>query len=752
MRKHMQTVPKILTSINCRDVNFDEIFKNVKVINNAKKRVSKNTEYYFYCGGGYDTESTTVLDDNSQPKFAFVYHVQIMLNGFYITTRYIDDITDFFLSLSEHLKQKGDNAKLIIWIANLSHEWAFFKKQLAKTGNLKIFAKSKRQILKITVCDNIELRECIGLFGVSLSDIAKKHTTTQKLKGDLDYTLYRTPETELTQQDSHYMYNDVKILDELSYKAFEIYTKQGQKIPLTKTGALRNKCKSKIKNMKSVYESNEKLLPNSIDDYIKMRKFLYNGGLCGGNTFYNGKKLNDVVCCDLTSDYPAQMLHEMFPSGELVELEKPAEIVKYAWHNYIVDVTFSYISAKSIHCSVSEVKVVNAKHMMHAVKNNGKIMYAENVRLMLNEVDMKTLKMMYDLGSVKINRAWYFTKSSKIPRFLYDCITEDYQTKNELKKQGLTETLEYILSKQNVNSYYGMCATRLYDCNYTYNMNDSSFISETTGDSELDKLIAEGLTSTERYSELKQQQYEKLKSKVWLNTYIAYWTTSYARYILCQFISKYPDLIIQYDTDSIYFCVDTDICDKERVEELQRDIEEYNNRILLKNKRLFKNNSNFETLGQWDIGKPNKHFKTLGAKRYIYEKEDGTIKTVVAGLVKGTLQKQASENGTDVFDFFNDYMTIATTISEKLASVYNDDDNGFQEVTDYQGKTSRVKVGTYHALYNIEFTLTLAHDITQLLSAMDIEKALPYSQRVVTQAVNKILESEENEKNLHKQK
>lgn len=752
MRKHMQTGQRILTSINCCDVDFNEVFKDVKIINNSKKRVSKNTEYYFNCGGGYDTESTTVLDENKQPKFAFVYHVQIMLNGFYITTRYIDDITDFLISLSEYLKQKDDGAKLIIWIANLSHEWAFFKKQLAKTGALKIFAKSKRQILKITVCDNIELRECIGLFGVSLSDIAKKHTTTQKLKGDLDYSLYRTPETQLTEQDTHYMYNDVKILDELSYKAFEIYTKQGQKIPLTKTGALRNKCKSKIKNMKSVYESNEKLLPNSIDDYIKMRKYLYNGGLCGGNTFFNGKKLNKVVCCDLTSDYPAQMLHEMFPSGELVELEKPSEITKFTWHNYIIDVTFSFISAKSVHCSVAEVKVVNAKNMKHAVKNNGKIMYAENVRLMLNEVDMKTLKMMYDLGSVKINRAWYFTKSSRIPRFLYDCITEDYQTKNELKKQGLTETLEYILSKQNVNSYYGMCATRLYDCNYTYDVNDCSFISETTGDSELDKLIAEGLTNTERYIELRQQQYEKLKSKVWLNTYIAYWTTSFARNILCQFISKYPDLIIQYDTDSIYFCVDTDICDSERVEALQKDIQEYNDRILLKNKRLFKNNSNFETLGQWDIGKPNKHFKTLGAKRYIYEKDDGTIKTVVAGLVKGTLQKQANENGTDVFDFFNDYMTIATTNSEKLASVYNDDEKGFYDVTDYQGNTASVNVGTYHALYNIEFTLTLAHDITQLLSAMDIEKALPYSQRTVTQAVKKILESEKNEKNLHKQK
>lgn len=749
MNQTMQREQNHLISTNCHNINFDDVFECVNVINNARKRVSKNTEYYFECGGGYDTESTTVLDKDKSPLYAFVYHVQIMINGHYITTRYIDDITDFFINLSDFLRQKNDKAKLIIWVANLSHEWAFFKKQLAKTGDLKIFAKSKRQILKITVCDNIELRECIGLFGVSLSDIAEKHTETKKLKGDLDYTLYRTPKTPLTESDNKYMYNDVKILDELSYKAFDIYTKKAQKIPLTKTGALRNKCKSKIKNMGKIYELNDKLLPNNVDDYVKMRRFLYNGGLCGGNTFFNGKKLDNVVCCDLTSDYPAQMLHNMFPGGELVELEKPSDIVNYSWHNYILDITFSYIESKTIHCSVSETKVMNGKAIKNAVKNNGKLMYAENVRLMLNEVDLKTLKLMYNLGDVKINRAWYFTKSSKIPQYLHDCIIEDYETKNELKKQGLTETLEYLLSKQNVNSYYGMCATRLYDCNYSFDINDTSMINETTGDAELDELISKGLTNTAKYKELKQIQYEKLKSKVWLNPYIAYWTTSYARYILCYFISKYPDLIIQYDTDSIYFCIDTKICDEKRVEMLQNDIAEYNKKILLKNTFLFKSNPNFKTLGQWDIGEPYKHFKTLGAKRYIYEKQDGKIKTVVAGLVKGTLQKQAIENNIDVFDFFNDYMTIATTNSEKLASVYNDDNIGLQPVTDYQGNTANVYIGTYHALYNIEFTLALAHDLTQLLSAMEIEKALPYDNRIVTNAVKKIMESERNEKHLH---
>lgn len=731
-----------LTSINCNDVNeknVSEIFKNVDIINNAKKRVSKNTEFYFCCGGGYDTESTTILNDDKTPAFAFVYHVQIMINNIYITARNINDITRFFKIVSEYLKTIHDTAKLIVWVANLSHEWAFFKKQLAQISDLKIFAKSKRQILKITVNENIEFRECIGLFGVSLSDIAEKHTKTQKLKGDLDYSLYRHAETPLTFEEQQYCYNDVKILDELSHVAFEMYTKQSLKIPLTKTSALRNKCKSRIKNMKSVYQQNEMLLPEAITEYVEMRRFLYNGGLSGCNTFYIGKLLHNVICCDLTSDYPAQMLHNMFPAGQLIKLQNPSDIIHYSYNNYIIDITFSYVKSKSVHCSIAETKILNAIHIKHAVKNNGKIMYAENVRLMLNEIDIQSLKMMYILGESKINRAWYFTKSAKIPKHLSDCICEDYQLKNELKQAGKTETLEYMLSKQNVNSYYGMSATRLYDCNYTYSNDDVSMISETTDNAELDKLIKNGLTDTVKYRELKQKQYEKLKKNVWLNPYVAYWTTSYARFILCTFISKYPDLIIQYDTDSLYFCIDENIVDKTRVEMLKHDISEYNLKIKMKNDFLFKHNEHFSTLGQWDIDKPVRNFKTLGAKRYIYEKYDGKIKTVVAGLVKGTLEKQAKENNVDIFDFFNDKMSISDVNSKKLADVYNDDIIGVQRVTDYNGSAIDVEIGTYHALYAIEFNLMLATDIIQLLSAMDIEKALPYDNRVVTNALKKML-------------
>ena len=64
------------------------------------------------------------------------------------------------------------NAKLIVWDANLKFEYSFFKHILRKYIT-KIFAKSKTDILMFNVLNHLEFRECLGVFGKSLEEIAK---------------------------------------------------------------------------------------------------------------------------------------------------------------------------------------------------------------------------------------------------------------------------------------------------------------------------------------------------------------------------------------------------------------------------------------------------------------------------------------------------------------------------------------------------------------------------------------------------
>lgn len=675
---------------------------DVKLICNKKRRTCKS-ETYLYTGGGYDTESTTILNEENKPVCAFVYHVQIHINGNYFYMRQLDLIVPFFRALSEKIKEYKNavnQPKLIIWVANLSHEWSFFKRQLALIGITDSFAKEERQPLKIEIDNTIQFRECIGLFGRSLAHIAEQNTETQKLKGDLDYTKIRTSETPLTNEEYQYCKNDVKILDELSYIAFEKFTKQGLKIPMTQTGILRQKCKNAIKNIKFEYNNNLQLMPESEELYYQFRRFLYNGGLSGSSALWVNEILSGVKCADITSDYPAQINHCQFPNGELKEID-PKNVAEYKRYFRIFDVQIGTMKATTPHAIFSRHKILNPNSIENAIFFNGKIRYINNVRIMINDIDLKALLKVYEFEEFKILRCWYFTKKSKAPKFLLECMNDDYKIKCTLKREGKSDTKEYAERKANVNSYYGMTATKLYSeiCQFDENAKD---LKRNKSD----------------------ETYSKKREKIWLNPYIAYWCTSYARKILIDLIAKYPELIVQYDTDSIYY-----LSNKKRSKDLEKDLQKYNLRMKLLNNNMF-NDEMFNDLGAWDIDeKPFKRFKCLGAKRYIYETESGKIKPVVAGLPKQAFLDYTKSNNIDPFEFFKNNMTLDRVVSTKLASAYYDGDEKYIKEVDYLGVESIVKVGTYHALYNIDFTMSVNKVLIDLSETIKQSYAYPEKYR-----------------------
>ena len=724
-----------ITADNCKNV-IAAALSDVQICCN-KKRKSKKAEYYLRCGGGYDTESTTVTDDNDKPKYAFIYHVQMMINGQYMYFYDVSLIPLFFQLLCEQVQQlqkPKEKCKLIIWVANLAHEYAFIKRQLNKVGISDIFAKTERQPLKIVLNDAVEMRECIGLFGNSLADVANKYTTTKKLKGDLDYNLIRLPQlTTLTDTEQKYCYNDVKILDELSSVAFEKFTDKGLKIPMTNTGILRQKCKNAIYNIKWEYRKNEKLMPQNEYDYYIMRRYMYAGGLSGTSPIYCGKKINSAKAADLTSDYPAQINQQLYPAGQLLEVN-PDQLHRFKDKFKIVLFTCD-LRPLTKHAIISKHKVINmygtvdcpfTEQCKNVLVVNGKVLYGDNICLMCNDVDLTALSELYKFNNIKVYRSWIFTDKARPPKFLLQCMNNDYLAKQQLKASGQKDTVVYMEKKIAVNSYYGMCATRLYDCVYEY-------------DEDIDD-IAENAADL---------SYSQRREKMWLSPYIAYWCTSYARAILIHYIGKYPDLILQYDTDSLYYITDTDIVPKERIQQLEDDLTLYNKRIEQKNRHIFKNDSHFLDLGAWEIDDFNYiGFKGLGAKRYLLQYPDKHFKPVVAGMVKSSFDEYLQQTGKDAYEVFDSDLTISKVISKKLASQYYDGKtktviiNGkekkvpdyeaapqLEKVTDYQGHTAVIEIGTYHALYSIDFSIQDLTDYIEMCENIEQEKALPVQYR-----------------------
>jgi hypothetical protein len=205
-------------------------------------------------------------------------------------------------------------------------------------------------------------------------------------------------------------------------------------------------------------------------------------------------------------------------------------------------------------------------------------------------------------------------------------------------------------------------------------------------------------------------------------------------------IAKYPRVIVQYDTDSLYYRTDLP-----ESKDFERDLLKWNTRKEMQNNSLFEHNKHFKTLGQWEIEKDEyKNFKCLGAKRYLLETQDGKIKPVVAGLPKQAFKDYCKKNNVNPFKIFDNDLVLNKVDSTKLASAYFDGDTQYKRVTDYTGFTDIVEVGTYHALYDTDFTMKMAAEYIALSQALQEEKALPPQYRFLENVSRETFEGVDN--------
>ena len=325
---------------------------------------------------------------------------------------------------------------------------------------------------------------------------------------------------------------------------------------------------------------------------------------------------------------------------------------------------------------------------------NGKVLRCKNAICVLNDIDISAYCMIYDLKIIPL-KVWAFDKYAPAPDYLFQTMLSFYINKAELKAQGLTKTIEYSDSKRDVNGVYGVLLTRAQDA--------------------FDTFCENGLFNNSKQRSLKAQFWE-----CWLNPYIGMWCTSYARRILQYYISKYPDNVIQYDTDSLYFLSTKDI----KAETIIADLKKYNVSQERINHRIFKGQDNIQLLldlGCWDIDKPYDKFLPMGAKKYIKMQGD-KVETVIAGLPKDSIPKEIEakkiQNPLAYYNVMKKWLKtddnkiiIDHLFAHKFASKYDDSRTTYKvNITDYQGNTSEQICGSYHAITPIDFTLKVSEE------------------------------------------
>ena len=549
-----------------------------------------------------------------------------------------------------------DKHKIIIYVHNLSYEFQFIRRLFEWS---KVFALESRKVC-YAIHDSVEFRCSYLLSGYSLDNLAKVYDLeTKKLK--MDYSVIRTPLTTLTREEIDYCMNDVKVVcDYITLKITQY--KDVSSIPLTQTGEVRKEARKKVlhpikgnKRGSSGYYIQEKLRLNDTREFLTLRQ-AFQGGFTHANAFEVGHTIQDVSSYDFTSSYPYVMISEQFPMSKGKYFQNVSRETYENTNKHFLTVAFIHLKNvkqyRYCDCPISLSRVIKPKG---AIDNNGRIVSLNDGYMVITNIDLDIYKRFYTFGYDVIYMYRY--RKGYLPKEYVQLVMEYYNKKTTLK--GVTgKEIEYMHSKQKLNSLYGMMVTNPMRDEIILN-SDGEWI---TKKADVNSFI---------------DDYNNLKNRFTFYPWGVF-VTAYARRNLFTGIEEFDNDYIYSDTDSI----------KVRNHERHKDyIDRYNYETQLKIMRMCKTlGLDYEIpktvkgvpkpIGVWDYEGTYKQFKTLGAKRYL--SSDNGIHATVAGVSKKACENYLMElsdgDPSKAFEYFTNELEIPKDKTGKNILTYIDDD------------------------------------------------------------------------------
>ena len=572
-------------------------------------------------------------------KFSICYVWQFSINDNVFWGRTLEDFKDFLQELEYY-----EPHKKIVYIHNFSFEFQFLINVLQFDY---VFARQARKPL-FAEWSTYQFRCSYFLTNMSLATWAEQRKlSVQKLVGDLDYTILRTPKTVLTDKEIAYCFNDVLVM----YYGLQQYKeKYGHMIdiPFTQTGEVRKEVIERM-NVSSEYKYRKrciKLIPQTIEDYSLLCDCLM-GGYAHSNAVHTNVVLDNVFSKDISSSYPTVMCLEKYPMTYFEETVPCDDYFNNDNYSYIITFDVEHLCSKRWNTWLSFSKCAKIKGYS---LDNGRVLKADYVQLSLTNVDYEMFQLCYDFDNLNIIDFRISSNDYLSPTFV-KYILELYGNKTTLKGIKEKEPL-YMKSKQYINSMYGMMVTK--------NITDTIEFEE-------DRWKKELLNEKNFYTKIASEK--KKLSKTFGAFQFGVWVTAYARRNLWQGILALDYNVAYCDTDSIkYINCDTDFFERynkeiERRENMRADM------LGIPRDKFCPLDKNGipHRLGIFDDDGQYKKFKTLGAKKYCYVDNNDKLHMTVSGV-----RKSAVSQLHDIDDF-KDGTVFDVEHAQKLIMSYVDD-------------------------------------------------------------------------------
>lgn len=688
-------------------VKFSNNIKlNMVGIFKGERKYKYKGKYYYNIPCAFDIETTSFYEGDEKRAIMYIWQFAIGQKCV-VYGRTWSEFLDFIEMLIDILQLNSD-CYLTVYVHNLGYECQFIRKYFEIDSCL---ATKTYKPINFKTTNGFYFRCSYLLTNSSLDILSKNYNLENGKLHDFDYSLIRNSETVLTDEELSYCFNDVLAVTEYIQKIELPKYRLLPKIPNTSTGKVREFCRLwTIKQMKSGglnrhnadYRRLISQLTLTIDEY-NLQKQSYAGGLTHSNANYTGKIIDNVTSMDFNSSYPASLcLFPLYPMSKGKHVEPTIDEFYFYIDNYacFIDITFVNIKSKVDYehiISVSKCTSISSDFE----GDNGRLVRAKGITISLTDLDFKSIEKFYNFDRIIINNM-YIYKRGYLPRELIKAVLKLYNDKTKLKNVAGME-IEYLQAKERVNGVYGCCV-----CD----------------------IVREEISLADEWSALppdavkKIDEYNNDKNRFLF----------YAWGVFCSAIARY-NLINGgiYNLKNDYLYSDTDSVKFINYDKNKWIFDAYNRGIVARIKRtasdlgidesLFRpvdSKGNEKILGVFDMDGQYNRFKTLGAKRYLYQIGDDYFLTC-AGLSKNNGMNYIKSLPKGCFDEFCDALEVPPDYTGKQTHTYINDEI-YGEITDYQGHTARYHELSYIHLENCEFSLSITDEYLKYIMKVQEEE------------------------------
>ena len=681
----------VIETYNIHDFPYENL--NTKALTCKHK---KKPKYLVYTFATFDIETTTI-DNGTDTPYGFMYHWQMDVGGNVVTGRRWEEWVKFMLKLVEIFKT-DETRNFVVYIQNEAFEFQFIRDFLnAYFGGFRVFASQRRKPIYVTTKNGIQFRCSYKLTNMSLEKAVQNELGVVHCKaaGDLDYRVIRTADTPLDDTEYGYCVSDVVSLYELIERRFINEHDNLESIPMTSTGYVRRDCRNSCRKDEDYRE--EFLKQEMTESVYKLLMEAGRGGNTHANRYMSGRIWHYVDSFDVASSYPAQMFLRKFPVSKFTpygEIESMTELESLlSEYACLFRVIFTGLEVRdNIGMPYIAISKATARSK-HVTLDNGRVLSVINredrendrgyIALTMTDVDFQIIKEQYTWDDMSISD-FHIATYGYLPEALLSQVMAYFKAKTELKdkikeaeergdeEEAANLAYLYAKSKNRLNGIFGMC--------YTNPVHNVISINEDGEWIEDEPEIADAL-----------KKYWKSR-----NSFLVYawgvWITAWARrHLEDLFNALGQDKVIYGDTDSGK-AVDVDIS---KIDALNAKV------MALADKRGaycdYNGTRYYMGIYEHENKVPIAKFKTLGAKKYVYEDEKG-LHVTISGVSKKLGAKELGSIDNFVPGFiFKD--------AGGLTLYYNDADQGIHQITvDGCTMTTASNIGMIDSTYEIGIT------------------------------------------------